>query len=254
MHAYEIAIIIFISLTSTSFMGMWVTSRLKEEWLDGISRDHFKSVRNLIGSLVAIGLGFMLITAKQNYDKRVDEIRLEAAKITLLYRVLDLYGTQADLARQKIIGTVQGQIDLLKEASNKKVDQKQAFKRAKMESFRENILDLPEKNKNQSWIKSTALGLTQEITGLRWKIYNDLDPNLPVALMVFFLFMLLAIFFNMGLVSHFHWLAIIGLLSCSASIAAAFFLIIEFDRPYQGFLAVPLKPLENTLDVMKDGI
>jgi len=252
MHAYEVAIIVFISLMSTSLMGMWVTSRLNEAWLDGVSRDHFKSVRNLIGSLVAIGLGFMLITAKQNYDKKVDEIRLEAAKITLLYRVLDLYGAQADLARQKIINAVQGQVNLLQQATIEKIDQKQAFKKAKMESFRENILSLPDKDKNQSWVKTTALGLTQDITGLRWKIYNDIDPNLPVELLVFFLFMLLAIFFNMGLVSHFHWLAIIGLLCSSASIAAAFFLIIEFDRPYQGFLSVPLKPLENTLAIMQE--
>ena len=254
MHAYQVALIVIIPLMSTGLLGMWVTSRLKQEWLDGISRDQFKSVRNLIGSLIAIGLGFMLMTAKQNYDRKVDEIRLEAAKITLLYRVLDVYGAQAELARQKIIGAVEDQISLLKEATDHEIDQKLAFKRAKMESFRQSILNLPEKDKNQSWVKSTALNLTQEITGLRWKIYNDLDPNLPKVLLLFFLYMLLALFFNMGLISHFHWLAVFGLFCSSASIAAAFFLIIEFDRPYQGFLSVPLTPLENTLAIMKDGI
>ena len=251
MPGYQIAIIIFAGLLMSSFLGMWITVRLEETWLDGVSRDHFKSVRNIIGSLVAVGLGFLLVTSKNNYDKKVDEVRLEASKIILLHRVLDLYGEEAEHVRSRIAGAVDGQISLLRESMNRKISQKEAFKRAKMESFRESILQLPENDRNKAWIKSTALGLTQEITGLRWKIYNDLSSNVPTELLLILFFMLLSVFFNMGLVSHFHWLAIFGLISASASVAAAFFLIIEFDRPYHGFLRIPLDPLQETILIMK---
>jgi len=251
MYGLQIAIIVFCCLSAVSFFGMRITSQLNETWLDGISRDHFKSVRNLIGSLVAVGLGFMLITAKNNYDKKADELRLEASKIILLYRVLDGYGDKSLAAKQRIITAVGGQITLLKEASVNKVNQKEAFKKAKIESFREAILSLSEANKNEAWMKATALSLTQEITGLRWKIFTDLNPNIPSELLLFFFAMLIGIFFNMGLVSHFHWLGFVGLLTASASVAAAFFLIVEFDMPHQGFLSIPIHPLENALDIIK---
>lgn len=251
MHPLQIALFVFICLLITSFTGMWITSRLNETWLDGISRDHFKSVRNLIGSLVAVGLSFLLITAKNNYDKKTDELRLEASKIILLHRVLDIYGEQAIFVKQKIVAAVEGQINLLKEASEKKINQKDAFKKAKLESFRESVLSLRETNKNEAWVKTTALNLTQEITGLRWKVFTDLNPNIPNELLIFFFAMLIGIFFNLGLVSHFHWLAVLGLITASASVAAAFFLVIEFDAPYQGFLSVPLEPLVNALEVIR---
>ena len=70
MFGFKIAIVVFVSLSAISFLGIKITSKLNKTWLDGISRDHFKSVRNLIGSLVSIGLDFMLITVKNNYDKK----------------------------------------------------------------------------------------------------------------------------------------------------------------------------------------
>lgn len=56
------------------------------------------------------------------------------------------------------------------------------------------MLGLSEANKNEAWMKATALSLTQEITGLRWKIFTDLNPNIPSELLLFFFAMLIGIF------------------------------------------------------------
>ena len=83
----------------------------------------------MIASLLAVCLGFLLVTAKNNFDKKVDEVRTQASKVVLLHRVLDLFGDEADEARTKIMRTLQGQIDLLQVASGNNIDQKEAFKK-----------------------------------------------------------------------------------------------------------------------------
>ncbi|WP_246720846.1 hypothetical protein [Methylocystis sp. H4A] len=129
MNSVDIAIVTFFATLLAGIFGFSVTLRLKESWLDGISRDQFKAVRNMIASLLAVCLGFLLVTAKNNFDKKVDEVRTQASKVVLLHRVLDLFGDEADEARTKIMRTLQGQIDLLQVASGNNIDQKEAFKK-----------------------------------------------------------------------------------------------------------------------------
>ena len=88
-----------------------------------------QSSENMIASLSAVFLGFLLVTAKNNFDKKVHEVRTQASKVILLHRELDLYGDEANEARTKIIRALQGQINLLQVASGNNIDQKEAFKK-----------------------------------------------------------------------------------------------------------------------------
>ncbi len=92
---------------------------------------------------------------------------MQASKVILLHRVLDLFGDEADAARTKIIRSMQGQIDLLQVASDNYINQREAFKKAKIDSFREAVLSLEAEDPKKSWAKTTALNLTQEITGIK---------------------------------------------------------------------------------------
>ncbi|MEF3364925.1 hypothetical protein V3H18_00080 [Methylocystis sp. 9N] len=250
MNSITLAVLTLFLTLLAGLAGFCITSYLKESWLDGISRDQFKALRNMIGSLLAVCLGFLLITAKNNYDKKVDELRLEASKVILLHRVLDIFGGEADQARTKIIRTLQGQIDLLRVATNSYIDQKEAFKKAKIDSFRQAVLSLKGNNEQKSWAKSTALSLTQEIAGIRWKIYNDLNANIPMAVVIFLIALLVTVFFNFGVISHRHWTAALGLVSASMCVSGAIFLLVELDRPFQGFFAVPTDPLKSAVDII----
>jgi len=207
----------------------------------------------MIGSLLAVCLGFLLVTAKNNYDKKVDEVRTQASKVVLLHRVLDLFGDEANQARTKIVNSVQGQIDLLRAASNSYIDQREAFKKAKIDSFREAVLSLEDKDQKTSWAKTAALNLTQEITGIKWKIYNDLNANIPLAVVVFLIVLLGTVFFNFGVISHNHWTAALGLIIASLCVSGAIFLLVELDRPFQGFFTVPTEPLKSAVDIIKTG-
>ena len=253
MNSVDIAIVTLFATLLAGIFGFSVTLRLKESWLDGVSRDQFKAVRNMIASLLAVCLGFLLVTAKNNFDKKVDEVRTQASKVVLLHRVLDLFGDDATEARTKIMRTVQGQIDLLQVASGDYIDQKKAFKKAKIDSFRESVLNLEAKDEKRSWAKTAALNLTQEISGIRWKIYNDLNANIPLGVVVFLIALLVTVFFNFGVISHHHWTAALGLVAASLCVSGAIFLLVELDRPFQGYFTVPTDPLKSAVDIIKTG-
>ncbi len=149
--------------------------------------------------------------------------------------------------------TLQGQIDLLQVASGSYIDQKDAFKKAKTDSFREAVLSLETKDEKKSWAKTTALNLTQEITGIRWKIYSDLNSNIPLEVVIFLIALLVTVFFNFGVISHNHWTAALGLITASLCMSGAIFLLVELDRPFQGFFTVPTDPLKSAVDIIKTG-
>jgi hypothetical protein len=253
VNSIDIAITTFFVTLLAGIFGFSITLRLHESWLDGVSRDQFKAIRNMIGSLLAVCLGFLLVTAKSNFDKKVDEVRTQASKVVLLHRVLDLFGDEANEARAKIVHTLQGQIDLLQVASANYIDQKEAFKKAKIDSFREAVLSIEAKDEKKSWAKTAALNLTQEITGIKWKIYNDLNANIPLEVVIFLIALCVTVFFNFGVISHHHWTAALGLMTASLCVSGAIFLLVELDRPFQGFFTVPTDPLKSAVDIIKTG-
>ncbi len=150
VNSVQMALLTLFVTLLAGLIGFCVTLYLKESWLDGISRDQFKALRNMIGSLLAVCLAFLLVTAKNNFDKKVELVRTQASQVILLHRVLDIFGDEAGEARTKIIRTLQGQIDLLQVARHNYIDQKEAFKKAKIDSFRGAVLAIEAKDPNKS--------------------------------------------------------------------------------------------------------
>lgn len=115
------------------------------------------------------------------------------------------------------------------------------------------MLSLEAKDQKKSWAKSTALSLTQEITGIRWKLFNDLNANIPLPVFIFLIVLLITVFFNFGVISHRHWTAALGLVAASVCVSGAIFLLAELDRPFQGFFPVPSDPLNSAVEIIKIG-
>jgi hypothetical protein len=55
------------------------------------------------------------------------------------------------------------------------------------------------------------------------------------------------LFTSFGLFSPSNGTAFVVLFLCALSVSGALFLILEFDRPFDGMIQVPSLPLRNTL-------
>jgi hypothetical protein len=68
-----------------------------------------------------------------------------------------------------------------------------------------------------------------------------------MAFLVILIFWLTMIFASFGLFAPRNATVIIVLFVCALSAAAALFMILELDQPYQGFIKISSAPLRNAL-------
>jgi hypothetical protein len=211
------------------------------------SKEYFKAVRNIMIGLTSLSLGLLVTNAKSDFQRHRDELKAQAANVIVLNRVLIDYGPEAKQARIALHETVQNEIHQIQLAAKDLVADAKAIGAAHMATLRLSLIALAPKNEGQSWLKTAALGLGQEIVKSRWRIFEDLGSNILWPVFYALVFWLIGIFFSIGLIAPRHLLALGGLLTASAALAAAIYLIVELNLPYEGSITVSPQPLEEAL-------
>src|SRR5260370_41738504 len=97
-----IALILFIGLVSVTLLGGRLRRLLPAEQLNDESKDAVKLALGLVATMTAILLGLLISSAKGSFDTARTEVMQMAAKVTLLDRVLKLYGPEAMDARRAL--------------------------------------------------------------------------------------------------------------------------------------------------------
>jgi len=229
---------------------MFLSCRINAHCLDVISRDFYKATRNVIVGLAAITLGLHISTAKISFDKKAEELKTQASKVILLDRVLTNYGPEANDVKRALREVLMNEIKQIQLASDDNIAMIGAIRAASLETLRPQLLNLRPKDDAHTWLKNTALGLGQDITGSRWKIYEELGSNIQWQLVVVLGIWLMGIFFNLGLIAPYHWLAVCGLLATAIFVAFAIFITLELDMPYHGSISISAAPLQSAAEVL----
>ncbi len=108
-------------------------------------------------------------------------------------------------------------------------------------------MELPEQNANQTWIKTTALSLGNEIALSRWKIYQGSASTVSPLFLSVLVFWLMTIFFSLGLIAPLNAIVISALFTAALSMTGAILLTLELDRPYGGLIQISTEPLKMAL-------
>ena len=101
-----IGLILFVGLVGVTLLGGWLRRLVPAEHLSGDSKDVVKLALGLVGTMTAILLGLLISSAKDSFDTTRSEVMQMAAKVTLLDRVLNLYGAEAMDARRALRDTI----------------------------------------------------------------------------------------------------------------------------------------------------
>ena len=97
-----ISVVLFLALVAVSVLGGRLARLLPEEQLSADSKDAVKLAMGLVATMTAVLLGLLITSAKSTYDTAQSEVMQMAAKISLLDRVLALYGPEAADARHAL--------------------------------------------------------------------------------------------------------------------------------------------------------
>jgi hypothetical protein len=238
MSPILISAIVFACVYGGALVGFAL--RVPEHHRDSDSRDVLKAGTALIATMAALVLGLLVASAKSSYDNQRQELINICADVALLDRALAHYGPEAALPRQRLRSTVQAAFGQLWKSRSEPPSEAG-------EAFYDAIDRLPAENDRQRSIKATATQLAVGLGRTRWLLYAQSGSAISTPLLVIVVSWLTILSISFGVFAKPNATVHVALLVCALSVAAAIFLILEMDRPFEGLIRISDAPLKDVL-------
>lgn len=246
MSPMTISWIVFAVVFGGAMVGMVLRALLPEHHLNQDSRDVVKLGTGLIGTIAALVLGLLIASAKSSFDTQKNALAQMAANVSLLDRILAHYGPEAKEAREKLRSAVTDMLDQIWPEDRSRTGQ--LAPPGAHEDLYETIQALTPKGEGQSALKAAALKTTIDIGQGRWQLFAQKGSSIPIPFLIVLVFWLAMIFASFSLFVKPNATVVVTLLICALSVSGAIFLILELDRPFEGFMKISSEPLRAALE------
>ena len=248
MSALSLGLVTFVCAFGGALLGGYVRSLLPPTHLSKESQDVMRLGMGLVATMTALLLGLVTASARSSFDSQDNAIRASAVNILTLDRLLARYGPETKPTRELLKKTLTQRVDEMWPS-----DGSASLGLSKMpaapavEEIENQILQLSPANDTQRWFKSEALKLSEDVMKTRWRILGSQDGAVSELFLVVVVFWLTVTFASFGLYAQLN-ASVIGVLFVSAlSVAAAVFLLIELDGPFQGLIKISSGPMRFAL-------
>jgi hypothetical protein len=245
-----ICLFALMCIFGSAIAGMFMKERLPAHHLSDESMTIIKAARSVVIGLAALTLGLLIATAKSSFDSKEIELKNGAAKMIALDHLLIKDGAQSEKARASLRQVATNAINLIEKVGREGMDPKRSSGIG-MDNFIASLMELPEQNASQAWIKNSALSLGNEIVISRWKIYQGSSSTISPLFLAILVFWLMTIFFTLGLQAPFNLLVVSSLFIAAISMTGAILLTLELDQPYRGLIQMSTEPLKMALQQFK---
>ncbi len=251
MSSLEISLIVFVFLTASALLGLFLKSILPAHHLEAHSKDAIKVGAGLIATLTALVLGLLVSSAKSSYDAMNDQIKQFCATVVVLDHVLAQYGQEAEPIREMVKNNLLfAHAKIWPSESSKEINLQAVEKAPGMEAVREKIMELHPKSDKERALQADALAIGGELTHLRWQLIEHESGSIPVPFLVVLVFWLAIFFVTFGLLSPVNGTIIAVMIVCTLSVAGALFLILEMNMPLEGLIKISDGSLLKALQYM----
>jgi hypothetical protein len=245
VNELAISLIVYVCVMGGALCGIYLNRVLPPEHIKDQTRESVNIAVGVIATLAALVLGLMVTSAKSSFDARAKDIREIAARIVILDRALRDYGQESSGARAQLKTMIEAR---LKRLWAEELQTAGAPRLADMESvFRKRLLSLAPANDAQRWLQARSLAVAGDLEQTRWLLIEQSRKTIPRAFVVVLVFWLVVIFGTLGLFSPRNGTAYTIIFICAFSVAAAIFLVLELDQPFEGVLQVSDIPVRNAL-------
>ena len=249
MTSFEISLLVFACVFGGALAGMFLGRLLPPHHLDADTKSVVNLATGTLSVLSALVIGLLTSFAKDDFDAQTKLIQNSAADLILLDRVMRQYGPETGEARDLLRRYTALKIALTwpeeNAADGPRLDNPTAL--AMLEGVQGKLLALTPQSDAQRWLQARALQIGVELSEDRWLLTAENEGSVPppfLATLVFWLTILLAAF---GLFAPRHATVAVALFVCALSLSAAIFLILEMDRPFEGFISVSAEPMQTAL-------
>lgn len=248
MSSMAIAVIAFACAFGGAALGIFLRAALPESHWSDDSKEVIKLGTGFIGTMVALVLGLLVASATSAFNSEERGFQQLATNCIMLDRALAHYGPEAKGARERLRHSVGTILNRLWPASGPRSSGFSApeitvANRALYDSIR----DLSPRNDAQRLIQSQVVQIGVELGKTRWVLSQGEGSTIPIPFLVILMFWLAALFTAFGLLSPRNATVIIVIFVCALSVAAAIFLILDLDQPFEGLIRISSEPLRDAL-------
>jgi hypothetical protein len=248
MRAITLASITFVCAFGGALVGGYIRSLLPPPHLSKESQDVMRLGMGLVATMTALLLGLVTASARSSFDTQDAAIRISAANILTLDRLLARYGPETTPIREGLKKGLAFRIEMTWPADGaSNADLQPSQSTSAIEEIENRILQLTPATETQRWFKSEALKLSEEVTKTRWRVLGSMGGSVPVVFLAVVVLWLTVTFTSFGLYTQANASIVAVLFVAAFSVAAAVFLIMELDGPFDGVIKVSSEPLRYAL-------
>ena len=248
MSSFEISLVALLCLVLGFILGMWLQYLLPEHHLSKESQDTVKLGAGMVATMSALILGLLVSSAKSSFDVMSSGIVQVSAKVILLDHTLAQYGPEAKATRDQLKRAVAASIENIWPMERTGVSDLSPSERANgLEIVQARLRELAPQNNAQSLLFAQAQQLAIDLAQTRWLLIEEAQNQLPFPLLVLLVFWLVLLFVSFGLFAPCNATVLTVLFIGACSVSSAVFLVLELNRPLDGFIKTSNVPMLNAL-------
>jgi hypothetical protein len=241
-------LVAFVVIFGGGISGLLLGKVLPDRYRQDPSRQIVQTAMGMVSLLSALVLGLMVATAKNKFDtsnKQTDEF---AANLMLLDRELVSYGEET-----KDIRSLLGKYAVAKIAENWPLEpgptpapgDPPAWR--VFETMQQKLRALSPQTAAQRSTLSNALEITTDLTKTSWLQTAQQPGHVPHPFILILVVWLSILFMSFGLFAPHNALAVVALFICALSLAGAIVLVVDMDKPFEGFISISPQPMQEAL-------
>jgi hypothetical protein len=232
-------------------LGILLQKVLPQHHLASDSKDTVKLGAGMLATLTALVLGLLVSSAKSSFDAMNAGIAQAGAKIILLDHVLADYGPETKEVREQLRHTVASVIERIWPEQKGAVGGLRALESVDAaETLQAKLRELTPKNDLQKSLLAQASQITSDVLQTRLLLMEGQQNTLPTSFLVLLIFWLTGLFISFGLFAPRNGTVLAVLLICALSVSSAIFLVLEMDRPLDGFIKASNAPLRKAVELI----
>jgi hypothetical protein len=246
--SFTISLLVLVCVFGGALTGMFLGRLLPPHHLGDETKTVITLASGTLSVLSALVIGLLISYAKGDFDAQTKLVQKFAADLILLDRVMLQYGPETGEARDLLRRYTALKIALTwpeESARGPHLDDRAALEM--LEGVQAKLLGLTPQSEAQRWLQSRGLQIGGDLIAERWLLAAQNEGSVPRPFLVTLVFWLTILFTGFSLFAPRHATVVVALLVCAVSLSAAIFLILEMDRPFDGFITVSAEPMQSAL-------
>jgi hypothetical protein len=200
----------------------------------------------LIATMTALLLGLVTASARSGFDEHDKNVKASAVNILTLDRALARYGPETRPTRELIRRALEFRLESTWPSGRGPSDFGRPLSTAAVEHIEDQIIALSPHTDAQRRFKEHALQLSDDVLKTRWIVLST-TGSIPKAFLAIVILWLSVTFASFGLYAPRNATVIAALVVAAMSVAAAVFILVELDGPFDGVIKVSGDPYRFAL-------